>query len=44
MLKGLAHPKINTDYWTRKVNTNIKRDSAVSVKLGKRGFNVVRLW
>ena len=37
-------PKTNTEYWTRKFNTNKKRDSAVSVELRKQGFNVVRLW
>lgn len=37
-------PKSNTDFWIKKFERNIDRDAAVSEKLSKEGWTVVRFW
>lgn len=37
-------PKTNTDYWSKKISRNKKRDLQVSQEMGKQGWTVIRLW
>ncbi len=37
-------PKTNTDYWTKKISYNRKRDSQVTYELMEQGWTVIRLW
>lgn len=37
-------PKTNTEFWRKKLAGNRRRDRAVSVKLHRLGFKVIRIW
>lgn len=37
-------PKSNCEYWNKKIKRNKQRDKAVSRKLKKEGWIVIRLW
>jgi DNA mismatch endonuclease (patch repair protein) len=37
-------PKSNIEYWTRKIESNKKRDRLVSRTLRRRGWRVLRIW
>ena len=37
-------PKTNASFWTRKINSNVKRDLLVNQKLKKEGWKVIRIW
>lgn len=36
--------KTNKDFWIKKIERNIQRDTEVSVELQKQGWQVIRLW
>lgn len=37
-------PKTRTDFWSQKIEENIKRDMAVNEELENMGWTVIRLW
>lgn len=37
-------PQTNKEFWSKKLNGNVKRDSKVNRILKKEGWNVLRLW
>lgn len=37
-------PKTNTDFWLKKIQDNMKRDSSVIAKLEKDGWLVITVW
>ncbi len=37
-------PANNTDYWRKKIERNIKRDSLVAQTLTEKGWKVIRIW
>lgn len=39
-----THPKENEDYWSKKIDGNIKHDKEISEIFIKRGWTVVRIW
>ena len=42
--KRCIMPKSNCEYWNKKIERNKHRDKAVSRKLKKEGWMVIRLW
>ena len=42
--KRCIMPKSNCEYWNQKIKRNKERDKAVSWKLKKEGWTVIRLW
>ena len=42
--KRCIMPKSNCEYWNQKIKRNKERDKAVSRKLKKEGWTVIRLW
>ena len=37
-------PKTNTEFWVKKIKSNIERDKKVNSKLEKEGWKVLRFW
>lgn len=37
-------PKQNAEFWKRKIETNVKRDSDITRRLVEMGWNVLRVW
>lgn len=37
-------PKSNVDYWTKKIDRNIKRDKEVNAGYIEKGWNIKRMW
>jgi len=42
--KCYIKPKSNLDYWTKKINNNVKRDKLVNKTLSENGIDVLRIW
>ena len=36
--------RVRTDWWVKKIQGNVRRDSQVNVYLREQGWNIVRLW
>jgi DNA mismatch endonuclease (patch repair protein) len=39
-----VYPKVNADWWMRKIHGNSRRDSETTAILGEQGWLVVRVW
>ena len=37
-------PKANVEFWLKKIQGNVERDSRVTRELGKKGWTVLRFW
>lgn len=42
--KYFVMPKTNTEFWSKKINKNIERDSRQIRELKDRGWNVIVIW
>jgi DNA mismatch endonuclease (patch repair protein) len=42
--KHFRMPKSNIEFWSRKINGNVRRDKRQTVILRKQGWKVVRIW
>lgn len=42
--KHFTLPKTNKNFWQRKINLNVKRDSKINSILIKQGLNILRIW
>ena len=42
--KHYIKPKTNIIFWKDKIRKNVKRDGAITKKLEKEGWKVIRIW
>jgi len=42
--KCFREPDTNREFWTKKINRNVRRDKKVNEILTKNGWKVIRLW
>ena len=44
LMEGRYIPKTNTEFWIKKIESNIERDKKVNNELKKKGWKIVRCW
>lgn len=43
-LKCFIKPGTNRKFWSKKIDSNVKRDNAVNAELRDRGWKILRIW
>ncbi len=44
LMEGRYIPKTNTEFWVKKIKSNIERDKKVNEELKLQGWTVIRFW